>query len=100
MTFAHGHHDSVATTSFSHMNDRRSLDQGVSATPTLHDEPVDVPLQEKSTKNASPEGGPDDDVEDEPQVEPARPVEEKDNSGGDILIVDWDGPEDPQNPRK
>ena len=82
------------------MNDRRSLDQGVSATPTLHDEPVDVPLQEKSPKNANPEAGSDVDVEDEPRVEAARAVEEKDNGDGDMLIVDWDGPEDPQNPRK
>ena len=87
-------------------NERRSLDQGVSATPTLRDEPLDAPLQEKGKKNPCAEADPDDDddIEPAPRADTeavAGSAHEGDGDGDDdVLIVDWDGPDDPQNPRK
>lgn len=85
-------------------DERRSVDPGVSATPTLRDEPLDVdlPLQEKNPKNPNPEAKPDADAE-QPRVEPAREVDPRSGDGEDdkdVLIVDWEGPDDPQNPKK
>lgn len=75
-----------------------SLEQGLtSVTPTLHDEPLDPPI-EKTTQHSDPE-------HDEPSNSNSIPLgvmNEKQNvkSDEDILIVDWDGPDDPQNPKK
>ncbi len=80
------------------MTERRSFDQGASATPTLHDEPLDEPLPEKGSKILNADA----DLEDAPQVGSASAVDPESNGGddGDVLIVDWDGPDDPHNPRK
>ena len=80
------------------VDEHYSLDPRASATPTLQDEPIDVPSREKNPKNSNPEAGPDDDVEDEPHADPAREV--VDENDENVLIVDWDGPDDPQNPKK
>lgn len=88
------------SSSHHNLEGRQSLDPGVSATPTLRDEPVDVPLHEKNEKNPNPERKPDADAE-RPHVEVAREVNP--DSGmdeKDVLIVDWDGPDDPENPKK
>ncbi len=74
-----------------------SLDQGASATPTLREEPVDVPLKEKSPKHPDPEAQPDDEIE---HAEETEQVEGRTAGEKDVLIVDWEGPDDPQNPKK
>lgn len=73
-----------------------------SATPTLHDQPVDIPMREKSQKHPDPEG----------EQEKSTPEAQRTPSGHawsgttaedgdpDVLIVDWDGPNDPENPKK
>lgn len=75
------------------MSDRHSIEVA-SATPTLHDEP----LPEKNPPATSPES------DDAPQVGPAHAVDDPESGGGgddgDVLVVDWDGPDDPHNPRK
>lgn len=69
-----------------------SEDPDASRTPTLHgNDPVDVPLQEKSEQKSNPEAPPDEDLQ------ASDPL---DTQSKDILIVDWDGPDDPQNPKK
>ncbi|PSS29845.1 hypothetical protein PHLCEN_2v2660 [Hermanssonia centrifuga] len=73
-----------------------SLDQGASATPTLREEPVDVPLKEKSPKHPDPEAQPDDEIE---HAEETEQVEGRTAGEQDVLIVDWEGPDDPQNPK-
>ncbi|KAK7689627.1 hypothetical protein QCA50_007420 [Cerrena zonata] len=68
-----------------------SEDPDASRTPTLHgNDPVDIPLQEKSEQKSNPEAPPDDDLQ------ASDPL---DTQSKDILIVDWDGPDDPQNPK-
>lgn len=71
---------------------RLSVDPDTSRTPTLQgNDPVDVPLQEKSENNSNPEAPPDE----TPQTSTT-----SDQHSKDVLIVDWDGPDDPQNPQK
>ena len=75
----------------------------MSVTPTLRDEPLDVdePLEEKPPSNSRPK------PDARPEKDPARDSREteavEDSSGDrkeDVLIVDWDGPSDPANPKK
>ena len=75
-----------------------SLEQGTSVTPTLHDEPLDAPI-EKSTQHTDPEH---EDGSEKNNLPPLGLVNEKGNTKNDedVLIVDWDGPDDPQNPKK
>ena len=47
--------------------------------PTLHEEPVNVPSKE-----------------DDPNFK----VKEVDDDNSNVLIVDWEGPDDPENPKK
>ena len=65
----------------------------VSRTPTLLGgddvEHVDVPLQEKNEKVSDPKALPD---QSESSTDPGQ--------SKDIHIVDWDGPDDPQNPKR
>ena len=76
---------------------RRSQDpEPASGTPTLRDAPVDIPLKEKSEKNSDSEAGPDEDVEE--VLEDG--TTSRTGSVKDVLIVDWDGPNDPENPKK
>lgn len=74
----------------------------MSGTPTLHDEPVDMPLKEKSEKDPNPEAAPDRGVEERfPEDNAPSPKPERTEAdASDVLIVDWDGPNDPENPRK
>ncbi len=77
-----------------------SLDQGASAIPTLREEPVpvDLPLKEKPPgKHPDPEAQPDDEIE---QPEETEQVEGRTAGEKNVLIVDWKGPDDPQNPQK
>ena len=79
----------------------------MSGTPTLRDEPVDVPLQERSGKHLNPEAQPDKRVA---QKYPAgssansmvrtQTQSVEGDSDTEVLIVDWDGPNDPENPKK
>jgi len=65
-----------------------------SATPTLYENaPADAPLKEKPEKDPNPEAASDDDV-----TSPSSPVDPN-QSDNDTLIVDWDGPDDPANPK-
>ena len=77
---------------------RQSIDPGASATPTLRDEPCDVPLQGKNPKHPKSEEEPGEDIEDEPSVQSPKEVDQRSES--DVLIVDWEGPDDPENPKK
>lgn len=65
-----------------------SARQSASETPTLHEEhePIDVPLKEKRPEDPNPEAKLD---------QPPQPSAEV----ADVYIVDWDGPDDPENPR-
>lgn len=75
-----------------------------SGTPTLRDEPVDLPLKEKSARDPNPEARPDeggDEQYPEGETESRTPQTSSHEEGDkDVLIVDWDGPNDPENPRK
>lgn len=86
-------------TEFRHENAQLPLNdpavhQSGSETPTLHESPiepehVDVPLSEKrQPEDLNP------DVKLDKQSQPSQTEEEN------VLIVDWDGPNDPQNPKK
>ncbi len=58
-----------------------------SATPTVHDDPsISQPVRGEKNKNM-----PNDDDDGE-----TRSTEGE----GDVLIVDWEGPDDPRNPKK
>lgn len=63
-----------------------------SETPTLHEEaiepePVDASLKEKRKEDPKPRETPSQGMQQSPD-------------DPDIYIVDWDGPNDPQNPKK
>lgn len=69
-----------------------SARHSASETPTLHEEsvgrePLDVSLNEKRPEDPNPEA--------EPDKPPHHSLESQ-----DVYIVDWDGPDDPENPRK
>lgn len=74
----------------------------VSASPTLRDEPIDLPLQEKSKEQPNPEAEPDDQSTGVTQPPPRHNSGETtaDGHDTDVLIVDWEGPDDPENPKK
>ena len=72
-------------------NDRqRDTDKAVSATPTLRGHSL-----EKDPNQLLSEGRPQDDASDHTHAE---------GNGGkgddDVLVVDWEGDDDPQNPKK
>ncbi len=72
-------------------------------TPTLREEPVDIPLKEKSPGNPNPEAEPDEDEggnQKNAQGKRASDVSAVDEDKEDVLIVDWEGPDDPENPKK
>ena len=75
--------------------------QSVSASPTLRDEPIDLPLQEKSKENPNPEAESDDPVND---TQPPSRHNSNESTAAvhdeDVFIVDWEGPDDPENPKK
>ena len=73
-----------------------------SAAPTLHDESLDVsPSGEMNEKvaNLGPEDGDGDGSRVNETIDPKTPHVNAEASD-DVLIVDWDGPDDPQNPKK
>ncbi|EKM55131.1 uncharacterized protein PHACADRAFT_255538 [Phanerochaete carnosa HHB-10118-sp] len=70
----------------------------LSGTPTLHNEPIDVPLREKSATDPNPETAPDRGVREEyPEGETASG--DTHISTSDTIVVDWNGPDDPENPK-
>ena len=71
------------------MTDRQSLEHGTSVTPTLHDEPLDTPTEKGKPERSLPASPP----KVTNGIDSAKIHE-------DVLIVDWDGPDDPQNPKK
>ena len=71
------------------MTDRQSLEHGTSVTPTLHDEPLDTATEKGATEGSLPTSP----SEVTNRIDSAKTHE-------DVLIVDWDGPDDPQNPKK
>ncbi|KAI0077547.1 MFS polyamine transporter [Panus rudis PR-1116 ss-1] len=63
-----------------------------SATPTLRGEDaVDVPLKQKSPEHPNPEAQPD--------TSDSERQSTFDQNDPNVTIVDWDGPNDPQNPK-
>lgn len=79
---------------------RHSPEPGASTTPTLHDEPVDVPLKEKSAHKTDPEASPDNDIGVHTDSASSRTGAGDDAGASDVLLVDWNGPDDPENPKK
>lgn len=81
---------------------QQSLDPSVSATPTLQNPPDRIPLHEKDAKIPKCEHKPVTNTEQPAsQVEMAREVVSDsvmDDKG--VLIIDWGGPDDPENPKK
>jgi hypothetical protein len=73
-------------------------------TTTLHEEPVDIPLQDKSVAHPNPEAEPDNnEVDREIQLNKKRELETTttaEEEDPEVLIVDWEGPDDPENPKK
>lgn len=60
-----------------------------------------MPLQEKSTKDPNPEAAPDRGVREKyPEGEHVTGETSTHASANDAIVVDWDGPDDPENPRK
>ena len=66
-----------------------------SATPTVHDEPgVSAPIDANGLAISSP-------VADAPRNEKSsKDMDQDSQTNSDVLIVNWDGPDDPQNPKK
>jgi hypothetical protein len=57
-----------------------------------------MPLQEKSAKDPNPEAAPDRGVPERfPEDSAPSPRSESEK---DVLVIDWDGPNDPENPKK
>lgn len=75
---------------------RESSGHPASTSPTLRNEPVDVQVPRKSELQPSPESD-DQTIEDE---EESTTHVHGDAADPDVLIVDWDGPDDPENPKK
>ncbi|GJE90729.1 MFS polyamine transporter [Phanerochaete sordida] len=79
---------------------RRNSNEPLSGTPTLHDEPIDVPLREKSPKDPNPEAAPDNSAREEyPEGESASEAPTENAAADGAIIVDWNGPDDPENPK-
>lgn len=84
----------MPTSPSAYLAPRQSQDpEPASGTPTLRDAPVDMPVKEKSEKDSNPEATVDE-ATDEGHTASGT------TSDRDVLIVDWDGPNDPENPKK
>ena len=78
-----------------HSSRSRHSQDPISGTTTLHDEPVDMPLKEKLPVDPNPEAAPDRGIDNAPS-----PRAQDAQGGQDVIIVNWDGPNDPENPKK
>ena len=67
-----------------------------STTPTIHDEPGVTSPVDASGMNASPLDAPSR----EKSTKLSKDEDQGSESNSDVLIVNWEGPDDPQNPRK
>ena len=87
--------------SHSESGDQKASDASASTAPTLEDELLDLPIAEKTPTGPNIEGSPQKEkgVEVEVSANEAG-VREADRDENEELVVDWDGPNDPQNPKK
>ncbi|KAI0703412.1 MFS polyamine transporter [Cytidiella melzeri] len=69
-------------------------------TPTLHEEHIDVPLKEKSQGDPNPEARIDEgDSDARLKQKRESEVSASESDTSDVIIVDWEGPDDPENPK-
>lgn len=81
----------IGESSTAEYSSRMSMERDASRS-TLHgDDTTDIPLQERSEKDPNSKAKTDDIV---------RTTEEPAGQDVDVLVVDWEGPNDPQNPKK